>query len=78
MNRMIGPARNREFLRLLDEELKEEISVAKRTGYLQALERTPGLPSLGAIERQVRLDTGLTARDRSFLLSAVARKLSCA
>lgn len=76
MNRMIGPAHSREFLRMLDEELKEEISVVKRMGYLQALERTPNLPSLGAIERQVRLDTGLTARDRSLLLSTVARKLS--
>jgi hypothetical protein len=76
MNRMIGPAHRREFLRMLDEELKEEISVVRRMGYLQALERAPALPTLGEIERQVRLDTSLNERDRSLLLSTLAKKLT--
>ena len=76
MTRMLGPAHSREFMRMLDEQLREEVSVVKRTGYLHTLELTSSVPSLGAIERQVRLDTGLTQGDRSLLLSTVARKLS--
>ncbi len=72
---MISPLQKRELMRMLDRDLREEISVVKRLGYEHALRQTTSLVSIGDIERQVRIDSRLTQGDRSLLLSAVSRML---
>ncbi|MGP8057943.1 MAG: hypothetical protein ACLP9K_10135 [Nitrososphaerales archaeon] len=62
-----------ETSRALDQDLKEAVSLAQRHNYERMLKHAHDLMGLGAIERQVMLDSRLTQRDRSLLLSAVAR-----
>jgi hypothetical protein len=58
---------------MLNQDLKEGISLAKRHDYEHALEQTRDLAGLGLIEHQVRIDSRLTQSDRILLLSAVTR-----
>ena len=63
----------REISRTLDQDLKEAVSLVKRHDYERMLKLAHDLMGLGAIERQVRMDSRLTQGDRIALLSAVAR-----
>jgi hypothetical protein len=58
---------------MLNQDLKEGISLAKRRDYEHALQHARDLAGLGVIEHQVRMDSRLTQGDRILLLSAAAR-----
>jgi len=66
----------REAVRALEQDLKAEISLVKRHEYERLYEHSLGVVGLGAIDRQVRMDSRLTLADRILLLNAVGKRFT--